>query len=153
MNASLIPSLAPAPTPDPAAIARPGAVSLPVVFDRSSADAGLGLGGVVDPVDLDAGYRLAGLTPADVGSSSRALAVVLDDVHGFTLSSVPPGWVAEFGFYTPAVPTPPIRPDTIIPDQVRTLRSLFAYYGEAHVAWVRLVGDVSQNHVNTYYPR
>ncbi len=74
-NASLVPSLAPAPTADPAATSRPGALGLPVVFDRRASDAGLGLGGIIDPINLDAGYRLAGLTPADVGSTASALAV------------------------------------------------------------------------------
>ena len=119
-----------------------------MVFDRRTSDAGLGLGGIVDPVNLDAGYRLAGLTPADVGSTARGLAVVLDDNHGFTLSAVPAGWVAEFGFYAPTV-----RKTAVIPEQVRALRSLLLQYGEAHVAWVWLVSDISDNHVNTYLPR
>jgi hypothetical protein len=121
---------------------------VPVVFDRRASDAGLKLGDLVDPINLDAGYRLAGLTPADIGSSTPALAVVVDDERGFTVSSVPAGWVAEFGFYAPTV-----RKVTVIPEQVRDLRSTFAQFGEAHVAWVRLVGDVSANHVITYIPR
>jgi POTRA domain, FtsQ-type len=148
INPSLIPSLAPAPTPDLAATSGPDALALPVVFDRRSSDANLGLGGIVDPVDLDAGYRLAGLTPTDVGSKASALTVIVDDVHGFTVSSVPAGWVAEFGFYAPTV-----RKDTVIPSQVRDLRSMLLYYGESKVAWVRLVADVSSDHVNTYIPR
>jgi hypothetical protein len=147
-DASQMPSLAPAPTTDPAATSGPSALGLPVVFDRRTSDAGLGLGGVVDPINLDAGYRIAGLTPADVGSSAPALAVVVDDDHGFTLSSVPSGWVAEFGFYAPTV-----RKVAVIPEQVRDLRSMLSYYGEAHVAWVRLVADVSADHVNTYIRR
>jgi hypothetical protein len=147
-DASLMPSLAPAPTADPAATSGPAALGLPVVFDRRASDAGLGFGGMVDEINLDAGYRLARLTPTDVGSSAAALAVVLDDEHGFTVSSVPEGWVAEFGFYTPTV-----RQVTVIPLQVQTLKSLLAAYGEAHVAWVWLVGDVSGSHVNTYLPR
>jgi len=147
-NPSLVPSLAAPPTADPAASSGPHALGLPVVFDRRASDAGLTLGGIVDPVNLDAGYRLANLTPTDVGSKVPQLAVVLDDLHGFTLSSIPAGWVAEFGFYAPTV-----RQVTVIPDQVRTLRSLLLQYGEAHVAWVWLVGDVSGNHVNTYLPR
>ena len=148
LDASLRPSLGPAPTTDPAATSGPSALGLPVVFDRRTSDAGLGLGGVVDPINLDAGYRIAGVTPADIGSSAPALAVVVDDDHGFTLSSVPSGWVAEFGFYAPTV-----RKVTVIPEQVRDLRSMLAYYGEAHVAWVRLVADVSADHVNTYIRR
>ena len=146
-DASEMPSLAPAPA-DPVATSGPAALGLPVVFDRRASDAGLGLGGIVDPINLDAGYRLAGISPADVGSKSPTLAVVVDDVHGFTLSSVPSGWVAEFGFYAPTV-----RKVTVIPEQVRDLRSMLVYYGEAHVAWVRLVADVSQDHVNTYIRR
>lgn len=119
-----------------------------MVFDRRASDAGLGLGGIIDPINLDAGYRLAGLTPADVGSTASALAVILDDGHGFTVSSVPTGWVAQFGFYTPTV-----RKVTVIPAQVRDLRSILGYAGEAKVAWVFLVSDVSSDHSDTYLPR
>jgi hypothetical protein len=143
-DASLLPSLAPVPTTDPAATSGPDALGLPVVFDRRVSDAGLGLGGIVDPTNLDAGYRLAGLTLDDVGSKGVALAVVLDDDHGYTVSSVPAGWVAEFGFYAPTV-----RMTTVIPTQVRDLRSALAHWGEAKVAWVYLVSDVSSNHTDT----
>jgi hypothetical protein len=144
VNPSLIPSLAPAPTVDSAATSGPGARALPVVYDRRASSAGLGLGGTVDPINLDAGFRLAGLTPTDVGSTAPALAVVLDDDHGFTLSSVPAGWVADFGFYTPTA-----RKVTVIPPQVRDLRSALAKWGEGKIAWVYLVSDVSPDHANT----
>jgi hypothetical protein len=147
-NPSLIPSLAPAPTADPATTPGPRDVGLPTVFDRRSADTGLGLGGTIDPINLDAGYRIAGLTPADVGSRAPGLAVVLDDAYGFTVSSVPLAWVAEFGFYAPTV-----RQVTVIPGQVRDLRLLLIKYGDDHVAWVWLVADVAANHVNTFLPR
>jgi hypothetical protein len=143
-DASLIPSLMPAPTRDSAGTAGSGAVALPVIFDRRASDAGLGLGAIVDPVNLDAGYRIANLTPADVGSSAPSLAVVVDDDHGFTLSSVPAGWVAEFGFYAPTV-----RKTTVIPGQVRDLRSALGNWGESKVAWVVLVSDVSSSHSDT----
>lgn len=147
-NPSLVPSLAPLPTAELGASSGPGALSLPVVLDRRASDVGMGLGGIVDPINLDAGYRLAGLTPAEVGSKSLALAVVLDDIHGFTVSSVPSGWVAEFGFYAPTV-----RKTSVIPGQVQGLKSILAYAGEARVAWVFLVSDVSDSHDNTYLPR
>lgn len=139
------PSLMPVPTPDPVATAGPQVLSLPVVYDRRAGDASLALGGVVDPIALDAGYRLAGLTPADVGSVVASLDVVVDDVHGFTLSSGPDSWVAEFGFYTET-----LRKDTVIPVQVRDLRSMLLHYGEDHVAWVWLVADIADNRLNTY---
>ena len=139
------PSLLPVPTPDPAATAGAQAVSLPVVYDRRAADAGLTLGGVVDPIALDAGYRLAGLTPADVGSEASSLDVAVDDDHGFTLSSGPDGWVADFGFYTET-----LRKDTVIPEQVRDLRSMLLHYGEDHVAWVMLMADIAGNRIDTY---
>lgn len=147
-DTSLLPSLEPAPTTDPAATSGPAALGLQFVFDRRALDAGLGLGGIIDPVNLDAGYRLARLTPTDVGSSAASLSVVLDDAHGFTLSPGRAGWVAEFGFYAPTV-----RKVAVIPEQVRDLRSLLAKYGEGHVAWVRLVADVSENRINTFIPR
>lgn len=143
-DASLMPSLAPAPTVDPAATSGKAALGLQVVFDRRASDAGLSLGGIIDPVSLDAGYRLAGLTPTDVGSTAAALAVILDDVHGFTVSSVPTGWVADFGFYTPSA-----RKVTVIPSQVRDLRSALLKWGEARVAWVFLVSDISEGHIDT----
>jgi hypothetical protein len=148
LEASLQPSLVPPPTADPAVSAGPGAIGLRSVIDRTAMDADLGLGGVVDAVTLDAGYRLANLTTTDVGSKATDLAVIVDDLHGFTLSSVPSGWVAEFGFYASSV-----RSVTVIPAQVRDLRSLLLDVGESKVAWVWLVADVSSNHANTYLPR
>jgi hypothetical protein len=147
-NLSIVPSLEPAPTVDSEAVSGPQALALAVVYDRRASDANLSLGGVIDPVNLDAGYRLAGLTPLDVGSTASALAVVLDDDHGFTVGSVPTGWVAQFGFYASNV-----RKVTVIPTQVRDLRSTLAYAGEAKVAWVFLVSDISSDHVITYIPR
>jgi hypothetical protein len=147
-NPSIVPSLAPAPTVDLQAVSGPQALALPIVYDRRATDARLGLGGVIDPINLDAGFRLAGLTPADVGSTTSALVVVLDDDHGFTLSSVPTGWVAQFGFYAPNV-----RKVTVIPTQVRDLGSMLAKFGEAKVFWVFLVSDISSDHLSTYLPR
>jgi hypothetical protein len=145
---SLIPSLDPPPSADPNAISGPGALALPVVFDRRASSARLRLGDVLDATNLDAGYRLAGLTPADLGSAAQSLAVILDDDHGFTVSSVPVNWVAEFGFYAPTV-----RKVTVIPTQVRDLRSILDYAGEDYVAWVWLVADVSDRHQNVYRPK
>jgi hypothetical protein len=139
------PSLLPAPTADPAETAGPQVVNLPVVHDRRAEDAQLSLGDVVDPIALDAGYRLAGITPADVGSKAPGLDVILDDEFGFTLSSGSNGWVAQFGFYTAS-----LRKDTVIPMQVRDLRELLLNYGENHVAWVWLVADIADNRINTY---
>jgi POTRA domain, FtsQ-type len=134
-NASLIPSLAPVPTANSSASSGPDALALPVVYDRRASSAALSLGGIVDSINLDAGFRLARLTPTDVGSSAAAFAVVRDDLYGFTVSAAPPGWVAEFGFYSPTV-----RQDSIIPEQVRALRSALQWCGEDHVAWVLLTG-------------
>jgi hypothetical protein len=142
------PSLEPAPTLDPSLTPGPNAISLPVVYDRQAADAPLALGSVVDPIGLDAGYRLACRTPAEIASSAAGLVVIVDDEHGFTMSSVPAGWVAEFGFYTPT-----LRKVTVIPVQIADLRSLLLAKGEAHVAWVWLMADISEDRMNTYRSR
>jgi hypothetical protein len=148
IDPSFVPSIAPPPTADPSTSPGPLVENLPIVFDRRASDAALEMGDAVDPVNLDAGYRIASLTPADVGSTAPSLAVVVDDEHGFTLSPVPAAWTAEFGFYAPTV-----RKTTVIPYQVRDLRSAIAHWGEGHIAWVRLVADVSENHANTVIPR
>lgn len=141
-----LPSLAPAPTPPATGV---GSLSLPVVVDRRAASASLGIGDSIDMTTLDAAYRLARLTPAEVLSSARSLSVVVDDRYGFTVSSVPRGWVAEFGFYTLTVR----RPETVVATQVRDLKSLFGSVGEARVGWVFLTSDLSSDHTSTYIPR
>jgi hypothetical protein len=142
------PSLKPVAAGDTVATPGPSSLALPVVYDRQAADAPLDLGSIVDPVTLDAGYRLAGRTPKEVGSTATRLIVVVDDEHGFTMSSVPAGWVAEFGFYTPT-----LRQVTVIPTQIDDLRIVLLNRGEAHVAWVWLMSDISEDHVVTVLPR
>jgi hypothetical protein len=88
------------------------------------------------------------LKPVDVGTAAPALAVVLDDQHGFTVAPVPPTWVAQFGFYTPT-----LRKDSVIPEQVRDLRSLLLDKGENNCVWIALVADISEDHVITCTPR
>ena len=147
-GAAAPPSLAPAPTPNTEEMPGPSAVSLPAVFDRRAVSANFELGDFVDPISLDAAYRLASLSAADVGSRATDLAVILDDDHGFTLASAQRGWVAQFGFYTET-----LRKDTVIPEQVRDLRSLLLQYGEDQVAWVFLMADISDAHINTLIPK
>jgi hypothetical protein len=92
---------------------------LPVVEDRRAASAGLSVGMKLDPVDLDAATRLASLVPSDVGSEAASLRVIVNDEHGFIVRAQPQGWNAIFGFYTAS-----LRQTSIVPGQVRLLRSL-----------------------------
>jgi hypothetical protein len=143
------PSLASVPTVNPGVTPGSQAMSgLPIVFDRRAVSAKWGLGSRVDAVNLDAGYRLGNLKPADLGSTATALTVVLDDDHGFTVSATPASWVAEFGFYTPNR-----RKDTVIPTQIRDLGLMFTQFGESHVGWAFLWADISDAHQNSYLPR
>ena len=120
-----------------AATSPPDAVAgLRVIDDRRASSAGMSVGMAIDPIDLDAATRLGSLTPADVGSAATGLAVVVDDDHGFVVDTVPEGWTATFGFYTPT-----IRTTDLIPGQVRLLRSLLARVGEAKVATLILADD------------
>ena len=107
------------------------------------ASVGLGVGGILDPVDLDAATRLASLRPADVGSAAEGLALSLTDENGFLVRSRPAGWTAVFGFYTPSLRTP-----ALIPGQVRLLRSLL-FGRESEVARVILASDTN----GTFIPR
>ena len=92
---------------------------------------------------MDAATRLASLSPAQIASSARKLAVVVTDDHGYELRAQPEGWTAIFGFYTPSLR----RPD-IIPGQVRLLGRLLEGR-EASVASVVLADE----HDGTYVAR
>ena len=92
-----------------------------VVDDRRrGAGEDLRIGGSLDPIDLDVATRLGSLTPADVGSTASSLKLVVTTEDGFLISA-PGGWLAVFGFYSPAT-----RSTDMIPGQVRLLRSLLA---------------------------
>ncbi|MDA8238664.1 MAG: FtsQ-type POTRA domain-containing protein [Chloroflexi bacterium] len=109
---------------------------LPVVEDRRASGVGQAIGEQVDPLDLDVATRLLSLTPADVGSSAPALVVAVDDRDGWTVApDVANPWVAVFGFYGPQV-----RQPAMIPEQVRSLRSLLAGR-EARMLRVVLAGE------------
>lgn len=114
-----------------------------VVDDRRlGAGADLRIGGRLDPIDLDVATRLGSLTPADVGSAASRLHVVVTTEDGF-LVSAPGGWLAVFGFYSPAT-----RSTDLIPGQVRLLRSLL----DGREATVRRVILASATD-GTYIPR
>ena len=98
-----------------------GTASLPVVDDRRRDAAGFGLGTAIDPIVFDAAARLAALRPTDIGPGTARLRVSIDDARGFALDDGNGGWTAIFGFFTPT-----LRQTSIVPGQVRLLRSLLA---------------------------
>jgi hypothetical protein len=104
----------------PAASGGPGD-ALPVVTDRRTASAPFDVGAQVDPVDLDAATRLAGVTPGDIGSVASELRVSIEDGDGYVIRPVGVPWIALFGVYTPSLRSP-----EMIPGQVRLLRSFLA---------------------------
>jgi hypothetical protein len=121
----------------------PEIAGLPVVEDQRAASAGLSVGRSLDAIDLDAATRLASLVPSDVVSSAEALAVTVTDRNGFVVRTRPSGWSAVFGFYTPTLRTP-----TIIPGQVRLLRSLLI--GREHLVERIILASETDG---TYIPR
>jgi len=123
--------------------APPDASQLPSVVDERARSSSLGTGSRLDAVDVDAATRLASLSPIQVGSAARKLAVVVTDDHGYELRAQPEGWTAIFGFYTPSLR----RPD-IIPGQVRLLDRLLEGR-EATVASIVLADE----HDGTYVAR
>ena len=120
---------------------------LPVVTDSRTAAANLRAPGQLDPIDLDAARRLASVTPIDVGSSARAFRLTVSDQNGFVLRTGEGGWIAIFGFYTPT-----LRTTEMIPEQVRTLRSLLAGR-ERDVERVILSGAREGTYVSRPTPR
>ncbi|HUG29951.1 MAG TPA: FtsQ-type POTRA domain-containing protein [Candidatus Limnocylindria bacterium] len=114
-----------------------------VVDDRRTyGTAELAIGGRLDAVDLDVATRLGSVSPADIGSGAPGLQVAATDLDGFIVS-VKGGWTAVFGFYSPAT-----RPTSMIPGQVRLLRSLLAGR-EGAVARIILASETG----GTYVPR
>jgi hypothetical protein len=111
--------------------------------DKRSTGASLRIGDRLGPVELDAARRLGSLEPSDVGSSAKALTVTVDDANGFVVRSAGGRWAAVFGFYTPT-----IRAPTLVPGQVRLLRSLLAGR-EGEVARIVLASETD----GTYVPR
>ena len=125
---------------EPSAVALAG---LPVIDDARAEAAAFAVGDRLDPVTLDAARRLGALVPGDVGSSSARLLVRVNDATGFVVGTSPDSWIAIFGLYTPSA-----RPPSIVPAQVRLLRSLLAGR-EATIAQVVL----SDGEHGTFTPR
>jgi cell division septal protein FtsQ len=121
----------------------PAAAGLPIVDDHRVESGDLGVGARLDPVSLDAALRIGSLTPAQVGSGARRLAIRIDDAEGFSITAEPTGWTAVFGFYTPT-----LRTTDLIPGQVRLLRSLLL--GQEEKA-LRIV--LADDRSGTFVPR
>jgi hypothetical protein len=120
------------------------AAGLPTINDARAASAiGLSVGARIDTVDLDAATRLASLVPDDVGSGATSLAVKITDADGFVVTTSPASWAAVFGPYSTY-----LRPTSLIPGQVRLLRSLL-FGREAGVARITLADETH----GTYLPR
>lgn len=137
-----------APSADGRAALRVDGAVVPIVDDERATSRRLGLGATLSAVDLDAARRLGSLRPVDVGSTASELAVGVDDADGWTLRPAggegsDAGWIAVFGIYTPT-----LRPTTMIPGQVRLLRSLLSDR-EPEVARVVLASETD----GTFVPR
>ena len=119
-----------------------GAIAdLRVIHDARTSAGALFVGAVLDPIDLDVATRLGSLKPADLASGAAELTVTVDDTGGFVMTSGADSWVATFGIYTPT-----LRPPTIVPEQVRLLRSILVERGEANVARI----DLARTREGTY---
>ncbi len=116
---------------------------LRTIDDRRAGSAALAVGSVLDPIDLDAATRLGSIVPADLDSQASDLEVSITDGSGFVMRTRPGSWVAIFGLYTQS-----LRPPSMIPGQVRLLRSLISGREET-VDRVILAGE----NEGTYIPR
>jgi hypothetical protein len=118
------------------AAAAAAAEGLPLVADRRPTVELPAVGGRLGALDLDVATRLLSLVPADLGSTAPALFVGVDERDGWTLvPTVDDPWTAVFGFFGPE-----IRGPAMIPEQVRSLRSLLAGR-EAQLLRVVLAGS------------
>jgi hypothetical protein len=119
-----------------------GAIAdLRVIHDARTSAVALFVGAVLDPIDLDVATRLGSLKPADLASAAAELTVTVDDTGGFVMTSGTDSWIATFGIYTPT-----LRPPSIVPEQVRLLRSILVERGEANLARI----DLARTKEGTY---
>ena len=93
--------------------------------------------GQLTATELDVATRLASLTPEDLGTAATTLTLRLTSDFGFVVEATGPAiaWNAVFGIYSAT-----IRPTSMIPGQVRLLRSLLAGR-ETRIGWVILADD------------
>ena len=109
--------------------------ALPLITD-ARADVTIELGGSISAALFDAATRLTSLVPSDFGSEATEVALRVDPDWGILLTArggpADAEWVAVFGTYTSN-----LRPPTMIPEQVRLLRSLLAR-GEGRIGWIIL---------------
>ena len=118
-----------------------------VVEDRRlGAPGSFAIGERLDAVDLDVATRLGSLTPADLGSAASRLRVRITEGDGFVVL-VDRGWIAVFGYYSPAT-----RPTDMIPGQVRLLRSLLAGREDA-LAKIILASETDGTYIDRQTPK
>jgi len=93
--------------------------------------------GELTATELDVATRLASLTSEDLGTTATTLSLRLLSDFGFVVEATGPSieWHAVFGIYSAS-----IRPTSMIPGQVRLLRSLLAGR-ETRIGWVILADD------------
>jgi len=93
--------------------------------------------GQLTATELDVATRLASLTPEDLGTAATTLTLRLLSDFGFVVEATGPSieWSAVFGIYSVT-----IRPTSMVPGQVRLLRSLLTGR-ETRIGWVILADD------------
>ena len=108
----------------------------PILFD-DRVPSPLPTVGQLTATELDVVTRIASLTPEDLGTAATGLSLRLLSDFGFVIEAVGPSieWSAVFGIYSAT-----IRPTSMIPGQVRLLRSLLAGR-ETRIGWVILADD------------
>ena len=111
---------------------------LPTVEDRRATGPLPAIGSRLEEVDVAAARLLLTITPADIGSASSELKLLVDDEEGWSIASQVPPWRAVFGFYT----TNLRRPEELIPRQRQCLSSLLAErHEQLTVIYLAVAGD------------
>jgi hypothetical protein len=116
----------------------PADSALPAVDDQRATAAQLAPGNRLDDVDLATARLLLTITPADVGSTSTATGVYINDADGWYMTASQPDWRAIFGFYT----ANQLKPEDRVPRQRQCLASLLAQrQGRPTLVYLAVEGD------------
>jgi len=109
---------------------------VPRITDERRSARLVAVGDRVSAALLETTMRILAIDPAALGSSASALAVRIDDEHGFRLVSADPGWEIALGVYGIDPRVTSAEAAARLERQVTAVRTLFAEEAEAEIGWV-----------------
>ena len=109
---------------------------VPRIVDERFVARLVGVGDRIPAELLDPTAEILSVDPAELGSTTSALSVRLDDEYGFRLVSADPAWEVALGVYGTDPRETAAEASARLQRQVTAVRTLFAAEPEKAIAWV-----------------